>query len=46
MILFRPVGLKELELIAQLDFQTFPPRLEFQLLPCLDVKEKIEKLFL
>jgi len=30
MILFRPVGLKELELIAQLNFQAFPPRLEIQ----------------
>ncbi len=30
MILFRPVGTKELELIAQLDFCAFPPRLEIQ----------------
>ncbi len=30
MILFRPVGLKELELIAQSDFKAFPPRLEIQ----------------
>lgn len=30
MILFRPVGLKELELIIQLNFQAFPPRLEIQ----------------
>jgi hypothetical protein len=30
MLLFRPVGLKELELIAQSDFQEFPPRLEIQ----------------
>ena len=30
MILFRPVGLKELELIAQSDFRAFPPRLEIQ----------------
>ncbi len=30
MILFRPVGLKELELIAQAGFQAFPPRLEIQ----------------
>jgi hypothetical protein len=30
MMLFRPVGLKELELIAQLDFKAFPPRLEIQ----------------
>ncbi len=30
MILFRPVGLKELGLIAQLDFKVFPPRLPEQ----------------
>ena len=30
MILYRPVGLKELELIAELDFRAFPPRLEIQ----------------
>lgn len=30
MILFRPVGLKELELIAQSGFKAFPPRLEIQ----------------
>lgn len=28
--LYRPVGLKELELIADLDWQAFPPRLEWQ----------------
>ncbi|HEX8234596.1 MAG TPA: hypothetical protein VF600_01450 [Abditibacteriaceae bacterium] len=27
MILYRPVGLKELELIAESDFKSFPPRL-------------------
>jgi hypothetical protein len=30
MILFRPVGLKELELIAKSGFKVFPPRLEIQ----------------
>jgi hypothetical protein len=30
MILFRPVGLKELELIAEADFAAFPPRLPEQ----------------
>lgn len=30
MTLFRPVGTKELELIAQLEFRAFPPRLEIQ----------------
>jgi len=30
MILYRPVGLKELELIAQADFKAFPPRLPEQ----------------
>ena len=30
MILFRPVGTKELELISQLNFRAFPPRLEIQ----------------
>ncbi|RYG72208.1 ADP-ribosylation/crystallin J1 [bacterium] len=30
MILFRPVGVKELELIAGLGFKAFPPRLEIQ----------------
>lgn len=30
MILYRPVGLKELELIAQSGFTAFPPRLEIQ----------------
>lgn len=30
MILYRPVGMKELELIAQSGFQAFPPRLEIQ----------------
>ena len=30
MKLFRPVGLKELELIAQSNFTDFPPRLEIQ----------------
>lgn len=30
MILFRPVGLKELELIAQANFKAFPPRLPGQ----------------
>ncbi len=30
MILYRPVGTKELELIAQLEFRAFPPRLEIQ----------------
>ncbi|HEX9996422.1 MAG TPA: hypothetical protein VGB45_04700 [Abditibacterium sp.] len=30
MILYRPVGTKELELIEQLDFRAFPPRLEIQ----------------
>lgn len=30
MILYRPVGLKELELIAQNGFRSFPPRLEIQ----------------
>ena len=28
--LFRPVGLKELQLIIDLEFKTFPPRLEWQ----------------
>jgi hypothetical protein len=28
--LYRPVGLKELERIAQSDFRAFPPRLEWQ----------------
>lgn len=28
--LYRPVGLKELELIADADWKTFPPRLEWQ----------------
>jgi hypothetical protein len=30
MILYRPVGLKELELIAQANFRAFPPRLPEQ----------------
>jgi hypothetical protein len=30
MILYRPVGLKELELIAQSNWRAFPPRLEHQ----------------
>jgi hypothetical protein len=30
MTLYRPVGLKELELIAQLGFKAFPPRLPIQ----------------
>ena len=30
MILFRPVGEKEKELIAQSEFRRFPPRLEWQ----------------
>ncbi len=30
MILYRPVGLKELELIAEADFKAFPPRLPEQ----------------
>lgn len=30
MILYRPVGLKELELIAQSDYRVFPPRLPEQ----------------
>ena len=30
MILYRPVGLKELELIAQANFEAFPPRLAEQ----------------
>ncbi len=30
MTLFRPVGTNELELIAQLNFRAFPPRLEIQ----------------
>jgi hypothetical protein len=30
MILYRPVGLKELELIAEADFKAFPPRLAHQ----------------
>ena len=30
MLLFRPVGLKELELIAESDWSEFPPRLEHQ----------------
>jgi hypothetical protein len=30
MILYRPVGLKELELIAQANFEAFPPRLPEQ----------------
>ena len=30
MTLYRPVGLKELELIAALNFQAFPPRLPIQ----------------
>ncbi len=30
MILFRPVGLKELERIAESGFRAFPPRLPFQ----------------
>jgi hypothetical protein len=30
MILYRPVGLKELELIVQADFRAFPPRLPEQ----------------
>lgn len=29
-ILYRPVGLKEMELIAESNFQKFPPRLEWQ----------------
>ncbi|HEY1196891.1 ADP-ribosylation/crystallin J1 [Flavobacterium sp.] len=28
--LYRPVGLKEMELIADLDYNAFPPRLEWQ----------------
>src|SRR5262245_38491485 len=30
MLLYRPVGLRELELIAETDFQAFPPRLAHQ----------------
>lgn len=30
MILYRPVGLAELKLIAQFDYRTFPPRLPIQ----------------
>lgn len=30
MVLFRPVGVKELELIAALGFRAFPPRLAWQ----------------
>ena len=30
MILYRPVGVKELELIAASEFKAFPPRLYFQ----------------
>ena len=30
MILYRPVGVKELELIANLGFKAFPPRLPYQ----------------
>ena len=30
MTLFRPVGLKELELIAEADWRAFPPRLSWQ----------------
>ena len=30
MILYRPVGLRELELIAAADFAAFPPRLAYQ----------------
>ena len=30
MTLFRPVGLKELELIAESGWRAFPPRLEWQ----------------
>jgi hypothetical protein len=30
MILYRPVGLEELELVAQSDFKAFPPRLSHQ----------------
>ena len=30
MVLYRPVGTKELELIEQLEFRAFPPRLEIQ----------------
>jgi hypothetical protein len=30
MVLFRPVGLKELELIAELEWRAFPPRLPIQ----------------
>ncbi|MFT4112721.1 hypothetical protein [Silvibacterium sp.] len=29
-VLYRPVGQKELDLIAELDFRAFPPRLEWQ----------------
>lgn len=28
--LFRPVGLKEMELIAEFNYKTFPPRLDWQ----------------
>ena len=30
MILYRPLGLRELELIAELDWRAFPPRLDIQ----------------
>ena len=30
MLLYRPVGLKELELIAESGFRTYPPRLAWQ----------------
>lgn len=30
MILYRPVGVKELGLIAELGFKAFPPRLPYQ----------------
>jgi hypothetical protein len=30
MLLYRPVGLRELELIAESGFREFPPRLEWQ----------------
>lgn len=30
MVLFRPVGLRELELIAEAGWQAFPPRLDWQ----------------
>lgn len=42
--LYRPVGLKEMELIAESDFTKFPPRLEWQPIfyPVLNEKYAIE----